>query len=171
MRRHIMAWAAIALASFLVAAPARGQTTLYMFNGDSAGDFFGRSVSGAGDVNGDGFDDLIVGAEGDDNNGTDSGSVRVISGRAIPSIQVENLLVDVVELNLNTGIENSLDAKLDAVLNALNELNDNDDQAAINALQAFINAVEAQSGKQIDEPDANDMIAAAQEIVDLLLAA
>ncbi len=54
--------------------------TLYTFNGDSANDQFGTSVSGAGDVNSDGFDDLIVGALLDDNNGNDSGSARVFSG-------------------------------------------------------------------------------------------
>ena len=48
--------------------------------GDSAGDKFGRSVSGAGDVDGDGYDDLVVGALYDDNNGVDSGSARVIRG-------------------------------------------------------------------------------------------
>ena len=53
---------------------------LYTFNGDSTGDRFGVSVSGAGDVNNDGFDDLIVGSRFDDNNGTDSGSARVFSG-------------------------------------------------------------------------------------------
>jgi len=55
-------------------------TVLYTFNGDSSGDELGRSVSGAGDVNGDGFDDLIAGAHGDGNNGSISGSARVISG-------------------------------------------------------------------------------------------
>ena len=53
---------------------------LYNFDGDSINDRFGSSVSGAGDVNGDGFDDLIVGAPFDDNNGFSSGSARVFSG-------------------------------------------------------------------------------------------
>ena len=55
-------------------------SVLYTFNGDSALDAFGNSVSGAGDVNGDGFDDLIVGAPTDSTNGTDSGSATVLSG-------------------------------------------------------------------------------------------
>jgi hypothetical protein len=58
---------------------------LYTFSGDSAGDQFGFSVSGAGDVDGDGFDDLIVGAFLDDNNGTDSGSARVFLSVPLPS--------------------------------------------------------------------------------------
>lgn len=56
-------------------------TVLLTFYGESAGDWFGISVSGAGDVNGDGYADVIIGAAGDDHNGLiDSGSAIVFSG-------------------------------------------------------------------------------------------
>jgi hypothetical protein len=44
------------------------------------GDQVGRTVSAAGDVNGDGFSDLIVGAEAADHSATDAGSSYIIFG-------------------------------------------------------------------------------------------
>jgi hypothetical protein len=51
--------------------------------GTNAHDHFGFSVCGAGDVNGDGFDDIIVGAPYSDIGGGDSGAAYVIFGKSV----------------------------------------------------------------------------------------
>ncbi len=52
----------------------------FKLTGVATGDSAGFSVSGAGDVNGDGFSDLIIGATYADANGTDSGASYVVFG-------------------------------------------------------------------------------------------
>jgi hypothetical protein len=85
-----------------------------------------------------------------------------------PVAAIEALAVTVFEMNLQNGIENSLDSKLDAAVNALGEANVNNDGAACNSLAAFISAVEAQRGKKITSAQADQLIAAAQEIQAML---
>ena len=55
-------------------------TVLHRFVGESDGDAFGTAVAGAGDVDRDGFDDVIVGARYDDHTAIFSGAVKVYSG-------------------------------------------------------------------------------------------
>ncbi|UCG15956.1 MAG: SBBP repeat-containing protein [Phycisphaerales bacterium] len=85
-----------------------------------------------------------------------------------PAAGIEALIAAVISLNLQQGIENSLDSKLDAAQQALQDINKNNNVAAINALGAFINAVQAQAGVHIPVDDANALIAAAQQIIDVL---
>ncbi len=53
-----------------------------IMTGESDGDFFGNSVSTAGDVNGDGYSDVIVGASGNDEGGTNAGRAYIFLGDA-----------------------------------------------------------------------------------------
>ncbi len=55
-------------------------TTFVTLNGDNSEDRLGFSANGAGDINGDGYDEVIVGIPYDDNNGLDSGSARIFMG-------------------------------------------------------------------------------------------
>ena len=57
-------------------------TTGFKIGGAQGEDQSGISVAGAGDVNGDGFDDLIVGAEFADPHGAASGAAYVVFGKA-----------------------------------------------------------------------------------------
>ncbi len=59
----------------------RTGTVLRYFAGDNLGDEFGRAVGAAGDFDGDGYVDVVIGAPGDDDAATDAGSVSVFSGR------------------------------------------------------------------------------------------
>ena len=52
----------------------------FKISGESEYDYSGISVSGAGDINGDGIDDLIVGASYADANGSNSGASYVVFG-------------------------------------------------------------------------------------------
>src|SRR6266853_1933218 len=56
--------------------------TGFKINGEVAGDYSGVSVSAAGDVNGDGFADLLIGAGRAAPNGTNSGASYVVFGKA-----------------------------------------------------------------------------------------
>ncbi len=59
----------------------------FVLNGLNDNDSAGRSVSGAGDINGDGFDDIIIGASGAGR----SGESYVVFGTNIGFVDALNL--------------------------------------------------------------------------------
>lgn len=82
-----------------------------------------------------------------------------------PLVMIESLVCTVASFNLQQGIDNSLDAKLAAALDALEDLNTNNDASAVNRLEAFIGEVEAQRGKKITNSQADSLVADAQAII------
>lgn len=83
-------------------------------NGDAPGDLFGWDVSGAGDVNDDGFDDVIVGAPG---NNSDTGAAYIFFGGANMESVFSSINASAIPEtqgpNDNTGELNTDDAKYD----------------------------------------------------------
>ena len=57
----------------------------YSFVGENSDDYAGISVSSAGDVDGDGLDDLLVGASENDDNGSNAGKAYLILGASLSS--------------------------------------------------------------------------------------
>ena len=49
--------------------------------GDASGDILGFSLAGAGDVNGDGLDDVLIGSIGEDSGGVNAGAATLVLGR------------------------------------------------------------------------------------------
>ncbi|MCP4382235.1 MAG: hypothetical protein GY798_12625, partial [Hyphomicrobiales bacterium] len=77
----------------------------FIIQGDAAGDRVGRSVSSAGDVNGDGFDDLVLGAHYGDDGGTEAGEAYVVfgSGSGFGSDVVGRQVIDLSSLSAAEG--------------------------------------------------------------------
>lgn len=62
-----------------------GQSPTIEYIGEADSDNAGISVAGAGDVNGDGFDDLLIGANLNDDGGASAGAAYLVLGSAAPA--------------------------------------------------------------------------------------
>lgn len=73
----------------------------FVIQGEFASDLAGRMLSGAGDVNGDGIEDMFIGAFKNDEAAYDSGAAYIIYGRAEPFAPV----LDLYDLPADVGIK------------------------------------------------------------------
>ena len=73
----------------------------FVIRGDTFGDEAGFSVSSAGDVNGDGFADVVVGAPGGDDGGVGAGEAYVLFGKSGGFGQ--DGLIDLTNLSASDG--------------------------------------------------------------------
>jgi len=89
-------------------------------------------------------------------------SVAITVATAPIAAQIQNLIDQVESLGLPKGQENSLEAKLRAALASAQRGNAN---SASGQLGAFINEVQAQSGKKIPSAAADALIASALQII------
>jgi hypothetical protein len=91
-------------------------TLSYTFIGGAAGDNANQSVSSAGDVDGDGRDDLIIGARYADGGGSDTGESYLITAADLAAADAADGTVDGnINLGLVGGVnsDNSLDVSVD----------------------------------------------------------
>ncbi|MEM6830990.1 MAG: putative Ig domain-containing protein, partial [Bacteroidota bacterium] len=92
--------------------------------GEENYDGAGGSVSGAGDVNGDGFDDLIIGADGFDVGERSTGSVFVIFGKNTAVAGDFPATFQLVSVDGTNGFELVGESEYDALGRAVSEVGD-----------------------------------------------
>ena len=85
-----------------------------------------------------------------------------------PEPTIADLINNVQAMNLQQGIENSLDAKLTSAQDALNAQDNGQISIAVNKLNAFINEVEAQRGNKLTDAQADELITYAQNLINLI---
>lgn len=103
-----------------------------------------------------------------DNDGGANSDSFVVGVIAVPAVLINSVMDDVLDLNIQEGIKNSLTSKLNIAIKRIQDDNERNDNTAVNALKAFINSVNAQCGKKITIEDADALITKAEMIVAIL---
>lgn len=106
--------------------------------------------------------------------GFNEGGGRLVASliEAEPVLLVDAVIVDMLEeiesIELRGGLENALTAKLDNVLGSWSADNADQRKDLVNKIEAFINSVEAQRDKAIDDADADSLTEQAWDLIETL---
>ena len=82
-----------------------------------------------------------------------------------PEYMIKNLLQSVISINNQASISNSVDIKLDRVLFALDYLNEKIDVLTVHHLKAFVQEVNNQRTRILDDAQADLLIQQADSIL------
>jgi len=116
--------------SYLVLGPVSGDLDLYYadgkLGGEASNDYSGWSVASAGDVDGDGYDDVLVGAHREHTVGTNSGAAYLIGGPIAGSMSLTLAdakrtglsASDIAGYSLSGGMDIDLDGYDDVLIGA-----------------------------------------------------
>jgi len=102
------------------------------FKGEAENDYSGYSVAGAGDVNNDGYDDILIGAYGNDDGGSGAGKTYLIFGDETDQISMDISLTAANALFIG---ENEDDQSGISVARASDVNNDGYDDILIGAIR------------------------------------
>jgi hypothetical protein len=136
-----------------------------LIRGADPDDHFGRSIA-AGDFNGDGGVDLLLGApaaDGPSNDRTGAGEAYVIFGEPVYTgcLTFDHLRSKIDEAVVHLGLNQSMKEK---VQHAEEKYNIGQVKVAGNILCALIHEIEAQRGKKISADSADQLIQCIREI-------
>ena len=137
----------------VVQAPTITASEGFIVVGDDASDFAGQSVTGLGDINGDGFEDFAIGAPGGDGGGNGSGESFIIfggSGTFGTTVSGQQIL-DLGSLSASEGfvVQGATSADRAAVVSSAGDINgdgiddiiigaDNGEESGTNAGDAYV---------------------------------
>jgi hypothetical protein len=103
----------------------------FTIDGEAAGDLAGRQATAAGDVNGDGFADIVLGAASSDSSGASSGRCYVVFGKA------DTVAVELADVVAGTGgFALNAEAEFDRLGEAVSGAGDVDDDGLADVVVA-----------------------------------
>lgn len=107
--------------------------------GAAAGDQFGISVSHAGDINSDGFGDVIIGANGNDSGGAISGRAYIYFGGVVPDTVADVIMTgEAADDNFGFSVSSAGDVNDDGFNDVIVGAPQNDAFSLNNAGRAYI---------------------------------
>ncbi|HEX7929187.1 MAG TPA: integrin alpha [bacterium] len=119
----------------------------FRLDGVADHDYTGTSVSTAGDINGDGADDILIGAYAADNNGSGSGSVYVVFGHSSGAAWSSTVALNSLDGNNGFRVDGASGANFGFSMAALGDFNgDGHDDILVSAPWATIATADSYEG-------------------------